>query len=129
MIEIGRELRDQDGAEAVIMGCAGMALPTAARWRPPGPDRANTLGRRREPMPDNRASPSPRAPMRDVRSFATALSNNSVAMCVFNPGALRVQTVRGPQSKSGAEDPWSSADVLPVHQRHAAYPAYRCRDR
>jgi len=25
MVEVGRRLRDQDGAEAVIMGCAGMA--------------------------------------------------------------------------------------------------------
>jgi Asp/Glu/hydantoin racemase len=25
MIEVGGELRDQDGAEAIVMGCAGMA--------------------------------------------------------------------------------------------------------
>jgi Asp/Glu/hydantoin racemase len=25
MIEVGRQLRDEDGAEAVVMGCAGMA--------------------------------------------------------------------------------------------------------
>jgi Asp/Glu/hydantoin racemase len=25
MIEVGRQLKEQDGAEAVVMGCAGMA--------------------------------------------------------------------------------------------------------
>jgi Asp/Glu/hydantoin racemase len=25
MVDVGRQLRDEDGAEAVIMGCAGMA--------------------------------------------------------------------------------------------------------
>jgi allantoin racemase len=25
MVEVGRELRDRDGAEAIVMGCAGMA--------------------------------------------------------------------------------------------------------
>jgi allantoin racemase len=25
MVEVGRRLRDEDGAEAVVMGCAGMA--------------------------------------------------------------------------------------------------------
>ena len=30
MIEVGRELRDQDGADVVVMGCAGMARHRAA---------------------------------------------------------------------------------------------------
>jgi allantoin racemase len=30
MVEVGRELRDHDGADVVVMGCAGMARHRAA---------------------------------------------------------------------------------------------------
>lgn len=33
LLEVGAALRDQDGADTIVLGCAGMARPTGPAWR------------------------------------------------------------------------------------------------